>query len=76
MKKYLAEFIGIYALVFFGTGAIIVDQQTKGSLGLLALGYMGLYLWRSKRMSAPQTDNDQITKGYSYSKISNISENE
>jgi MIP family channel proteins len=37
MKKYLAEFIGTFALVFFGTGAIIVDQQTEGSLGLFGI---------------------------------------
>ncbi len=34
MKAYLAEFIGTFALVFFGTGAVIVDQHTNGSLGL------------------------------------------
>ena len=26
MKKYIAEFIGTYALVFFGTGAMVVES--------------------------------------------------
>lgn len=33
MKKYAAEFIGTFALVFCGTGAIIVDQETGGAIG-------------------------------------------
>jgi len=32
MNKYLAEFIGTFALVFCGTGAIVIDQQTSGSV--------------------------------------------
>lgn len=32
MKKYIAEAIGTFALVFCGTGAIIIDQQTNGSV--------------------------------------------
>lgn len=33
MKKYIAELIGTFALVFCGTGAIIVDEQTNGQVG-------------------------------------------
>lgn len=33
MRKYIAEGIGTFALVFCGTGAIIIDQQTQGAIG-------------------------------------------
>jgi aquaporin NIP len=32
MQKLLAEFIGTFALVFCGTGAIIIDQLTGGAV--------------------------------------------
>lgn len=32
MKRYLAELIGTFALVFCGTGAIIINNQTNGSV--------------------------------------------
>ena len=30
MRKYLAEIVGTFALVFCGTGAIIINQETSG----------------------------------------------
>ena len=32
MRKYTAELFGTFALVFCGTGAIIIDQQTSGAV--------------------------------------------
>lgn len=39
MKKYLAEFIGTFLLVFLGTGSVIVNVQTDGSLGLVGISF-------------------------------------
>ena len=33
MRKYIAELIGTFALVFCGTGAIIINEQTNGAVG-------------------------------------------
>lgn len=37
MKKYLSELIGTFALVFCGTGAIIINQETDGTIGHIGI---------------------------------------
>lgn len=32
MRKYIAELIGTFALVFCGTGAIVINEQTNGAV--------------------------------------------
>ena len=37
LKRSLAEFVGTYALVFFGTGAIVIDHLQQGVIGHLGV---------------------------------------
>jgi aquaporin NIP len=37
MKKYFAECIGTFALVFCGTGAIVIDQESGGTITHLGI---------------------------------------
>ena len=37
MKKYIIELIGTFALVFCGTGAIIINEQTNGQVGHIGI---------------------------------------
>ncbi|HYC86273.1 MAG TPA: MIP family channel protein [Chryseosolibacter sp.] len=39
MKKYFAELIGTFALVFCGTGAIVVDQETSGAVSHIGIAF-------------------------------------
>ena len=32
MNKYIAGLTGTFALVFYGTGAIVINQQTNGAV--------------------------------------------
>ena len=38
MHKLLAEYIGTFALVFAGTGAIVIDSDTNGGVGHIGIG--------------------------------------
>ncbi len=37
MKKYLAEFVGTFSILFFGTGAIIISEETS-----IAISHLGV----------------------------------
>jgi MIP family channel proteins len=38
MRNYISEFIGTFALVFIGAGAVLVNALTGGAVGLVGIG--------------------------------------
>ncbi|MCC9600913.1 MIP family channel protein [Stieleria sp. JC731] len=37
MKKYIAEFVGTFVLIFVGTGSVIVNSATEGEVSLVGI---------------------------------------
>src|SRR5690349_6295202 len=39
MRKYIAEVIGTFALVFCGTGAIVINEETNGAISHVGIAF-------------------------------------
>ncbi len=37
MRKYISEIVGTFAMIFCGTGAIVINQETNGSITHLGI---------------------------------------
>ena len=61
MKKYWAEFLGTYILVFVGAGAIIINSVTEGTVSHLGIGLsFGLVVMAMIYAIGDITDNMQL----------------
>ena len=73
MKKYAAEFIGTFALVFCGTGAIIIDQQTHGAVGHIGVAITFGLIVTAMIYSFGETSgahfNPAVTIAFSFAKL-------
>ncbi len=72
MKKYLAEFTGTFALVFFGTGSIIINDQTGffGNTGIaFTFGLIVMAMIYSFRNISGAHFNPAVTIGFSLAKL-------
>ncbi len=73
MKKYAAEFIGTFAMIFCGTGAIIIDQQTHGSIGHLGVAITFGLIVTAMIYSFGETSgahfNPAVTIAFSFAKL-------
>ncbi len=68
MKRYVAELTGSFALVFCGTGAIIINEQTRGSIGhagiAITFGFIVMAMIYSFGSSSGAHFNPAVTIGF------------
>ncbi len=66
MNKYIAELLGTFALVFCGTGAIVINKQTNGAITHVGIAItFGLIVMAYK--TEPEKDMGKISISYTNS---------
>src|ERR1700681_1800112 len=64
-QKLVAEFVGTFALIFFGVGSICADQYLRaGSNGQVGLGLLGIALAYGLAMGIMVTSLGHISGGH------------